>query len=221
MFVIQYSINKTKAVLGLVGHDWQQRIVAEIDSALNGWIDSLPEHRTYEASFEISDISLTINDWSVRWDPHMEDMVFLNQSALLYTSYYTVQITVHRPFIPSPRKPSLLSFPSLAICTNAARSCIHVLDGEWKRTGTASYFHMVFNGIFTPLLTFIDASLSVLSIQRWYCVATQHMGWKTVRTVDRPFKRDAGGTQCYEPSQSDGAKVGSFSPPGNVISPSI
>ncbi|KAI0759671.1 transcription factor domain-containing protein [Irpex lacteus] len=28
-----YSINKSKALLGLVGEDWQQRIVAEIDSA--------------------------------------------------------------------------------------------------------------------------------------------------------------------------------------------
>lgn len=73
----------------------------------------------------------------------MENSIFLNQSALLYSLYYTIQITVHRPFIPSPRRPSPLSFPSLAICTNAARSCIHVLDEEWKKTGMTSHLHMV------------------------------------------------------------------------------
>lgn len=65
----------------------------------------------------------------------MDNLVFLSQSALLYGSYYTIQIAVHRPFIPSPRKPSGISFPSLAICTNAARSCVHVLDVHSKRVG--------------------------------------------------------------------------------------
>ena len=73
----------------------------------------------------------------------MKDSDFLNQSACLYAAYYTVQIVVHRPFIPSPRKPSPLSFPSLAICTNAARSCIHVLDEAWSRTHTTSHMHQV------------------------------------------------------------------------------
>ncbi|KAI0692333.1 fungal-specific transcription factor domain-containing protein [Cytidiella melzeri] len=118
-----YSINKSKALMGLVGHEWRQRIVAEIDSALNQWIDSLPSH--------------------LRWDPNNKDPVFLGQSACLYSAYYTVQIVVHRPFIPSPRKPSPLSFPSLAICTNAARSCIHVMDEHWRRTHSTSQMHQV------------------------------------------------------------------------------
>ena len=41
----QYSINKSKALLGLVGFDGQQRVVAQIDSALNRWLDSIPQHR--------------------------------------------------------------------------------------------------------------------------------------------------------------------------------
>ena len=73
----------------------------------------------------------------------MENLVFLGQSALLYASYYTLQITIHRPFIPSPRKPSPLSFPSLAICTNAARSSIHVLDVQYKRTGMPLFSNQV------------------------------------------------------------------------------
>lgn len=54
--------------------------------------------------------------------------LFAYQAAYLHTWYCALQITVHRSFIPMPRRPSSLSFPSLAICTNAARSCIHVLD---------------------------------------------------------------------------------------------
>ena len=41
---MQYSINKSKLSLGFVGPEWEQRIVAELDSALNKWIDTVPEH---------------------------------------------------------------------------------------------------------------------------------------------------------------------------------
>ncbi|EPQ52470.1 hypothetical protein GLOTRDRAFT_117339 [Gloeophyllum trabeum ATCC 11539] len=109
-----YSINKSKMLLGFVGQQWEQHIVAELDSALNKWIDSVPDH--------------------LRWDPDREDEVFFQQSAMLYCSYYHLQILVHRPFIPLPRKPSPLSFPSLAICTNAARSMSHVVDILRKRS---------------------------------------------------------------------------------------
>lgn len=108
-----YSINKSKILLGFVGPQWEKHIVAELDSALNKWVDSVPDH--------------------LRWDPNREDDDFFNQSALLYVAYYHVQILVHRPFIPSPSKPSSTSFPSLAICTNAARSCSHIVDFQRKR----------------------------------------------------------------------------------------
>ncbi|QRW17816.1 Fungal specific transcription factor domain [Rhizoctonia solani] len=39
-----YSINKSKILLGFVGPQWEQHIVAELDSALNKWIDSVPDH---------------------------------------------------------------------------------------------------------------------------------------------------------------------------------
>lgn len=110
-----YSINKLKVLLGFVGQQWEQQIVAELDSALNKWIDALPDH--------------------LRWDPNRDINDFFLQSYCLYSSYYHVQILIHRPFIPSPRKPSPLSFPSLAICTNAARSCSHVMDVYRCRSG--------------------------------------------------------------------------------------
>lgn len=129
----QYSINKSKALLGFVGQQWEQHIVAELDSALNKWVDSVPDHRACFAG-RLS-LTLILSVTLVRWDPHREDTVFFRQSAILYASYYHLQILVHRPFIPSPRKPSSLSFPSLAICTNAARSCSHLVDYSRERLG--------------------------------------------------------------------------------------
>ncbi|KAG8739987.1 hypothetical protein FRC10_004866 [Ceratobasidium sp. 414] len=76
-----YSINKSKILLGFVGPQWEQHIVAELDSALNKWIDSVPDH--------------------LRWDPNRENPLFFDQSATLYSTYYHVQILIHRPFIPS------------------------------------------------------------------------------------------------------------------------
>jgi hypothetical protein len=111
-----YSINKSKLFLGFVGPHWEQHIVAELDSALNEWIDMVPNH--------------------LKWDTtgqNFRELVWFLQSASLYSHYYHLQILVHRPFIPSPRKPSPLSFPSLAICTNAARSCAHVVDLQRRR----------------------------------------------------------------------------------------
>ncbi|KAM5543320.1 hypothetical protein V8D89_003194 [Ganoderma adspersum] len=111
-----YSINKSKQTLGYVGPEWEQRTVAELDSALNKWIDTVPEH--------------------LKWDPNRENEVFMNQSCTLYATYYWLQICVHRPFI-SPSKANRLPFPSLTICTNAARSATHVMETQFKKNGKA------------------------------------------------------------------------------------
>lgn len=47
ILICQYSINKSKIILGFVGPKWEQHIVAELDSALNKWIDSVPDHRKF------------------------------------------------------------------------------------------------------------------------------------------------------------------------------
>ncbi|KAG6836325.1 hypothetical protein H0H93_009118, partial [Arthromyces matolae] len=39
-----YSIDKSKVILGLVGKHWEQPVVAELDSALNSWVESIPDH---------------------------------------------------------------------------------------------------------------------------------------------------------------------------------
>lgn len=138
---------------------------------------------------------------TVRWNPQMENVVFLNQSALLYGSYYSLQIVIHRPFIPSPRKPSGITFPSLEICTNAARSCIHVLDVHSKRVGRASHLSQV-----DLIMFIIQRAKRVLiglctvgkPVQCRHCVIGEYLGCKTVWDDCRPDQGDERG------SQSDG-----------------
>ncbi|KAK0210242.1 fungal-specific transcription factor domain-containing protein [Desarmillaria ectypa] len=131
-----YCPNKSKVLLGFVGKEWEQYIVAELDSALNKWVDSVPEH--------------------LRWDPHREDEVFFNQSVCLYTSYYHLQILVHRPFIPSPRNSSLLQYPSLAICTNAARSLCHLLDVQRRRGGFWAQYACILNAFAAGIVLLLN-----------------------------------------------------------------
>ncbi len=107
----QYSPNKDK--LRRADKDWEQNVVSGLDSSLNAWVDTIPEH--------------------LRWDPHRESEIFFNQSVVLYTDYYNIQILIHKPYIPSPRNTPHLKFPSLAICTNAARSSSHIVDTQRQR----------------------------------------------------------------------------------------
>ncbi|KAG8900224.1 hypothetical protein FRC01_010214, partial [Tulasnella sp. 417] len=111
-----YSINKSKVHLGFVGPEWESRTVAEIDSALNSWLDNIPDH--------------------LKWDPNIEDPTFFVQAGILRATFHYVQITIHRPFIPAltGNNSSPLAFPSLAICTNAARSVSHILEA-WMKKG--------------------------------------------------------------------------------------
>ncbi|KAJ7155200.1 fungal-specific transcription factor domain-containing protein, partial [Mycena filopes] len=89
--------------------------VAELDSELNKWVDTIPEH--------------------LKWDPLQENQIFFDQSTALYAMYYFAQILIHRPFIRTPGEADVEKsrFPSLAICATAARACAHVLDVHARR----------------------------------------------------------------------------------------
>ncbi|KAH8817784.1 fungal-specific transcription factor domain-containing protein [Flagelloscypha sp. PMI_526] len=108
-----FASSRSRALFGggVGGDEWENKIVTELDSSLNRWLDGVPDH--------------------LRWDPKRENPVFFDQSCLIYIIYYGLQIQIHRPFI--NKKGSPLAFPSLAICTNSARSCAHVLDANAKR----------------------------------------------------------------------------------------
>ncbi|KAJ3972131.1 fungal-specific transcription factor domain-containing protein [Lentinula raphanica] len=90
------------------GPNWDHRVVTELNSALNQWMSGIPEH--------------------LKWDPHREDGLFHRQSCILYGFYYWTQIQIHKQFIPRSHETSMLKFPSLAICANAGRSVVRILE---------------------------------------------------------------------------------------------
>ena len=44
-FFDKYATNKSRAQLGHSDQQWEQRVIVELDSALNKWADDLPSHR--------------------------------------------------------------------------------------------------------------------------------------------------------------------------------
>ncbi|KAJ6557305.1 hypothetical protein DFH09DRAFT_1280056 [Mycena vulgaris] len=105
-----YASNKSKVLMGWTGPEWEQGAVAELDSAMNDWLNTVPPH--------------------LRWDPNGTPGAFFDQSAVLYATYYYIQIAIHRPYI---HKATMMACPSLSICTSAARSCIHLADVWLKK----------------------------------------------------------------------------------------
>ncbi|KAJ6570907.1 fungal-specific transcription factor domain-containing protein [Mycena vulgaris] len=154
-----------RAVYPVNGRPCSADTIAELDSALNKWVDVLPEH--------------------LRWDPNQENQIFLDQSAALYASYYHAQILIHRPYIPAPGKEAMstTSFPSLAICANAARSCGHVLDIQTRRGRGLLHLPQVMTMLF-------DCAV-VLLINVWAVV-----GGRNARTEERYNRATADVANC-------------------------
>ena len=69
---------------------------------------------------------------TVRWDSNRADDLFFCQSAHLWMQYHEVQIMVHRQFISSVQV-APMPFPSLTICTSAARSLVHLTVALYTR----------------------------------------------------------------------------------------
>ncbi|KAF5339465.1 hypothetical protein D9758_015306 [Tetrapyrgos nigripes] len=124
-------------MMGISDLEWSQRMVSELDSMLNDWIDTIPEH--------------------LKWDPNREDIDFFHQSVALYVTYYWIQILVHKTFIPRLGAASEVTFPSMAICANAARSACHVM-GVQQRRG--------FLPLPTVIITLYNAAI-VLLLNAW------------------------------------------------------
>ncbi|KAK7006183.1 fungal-trans domain-containing protein [Favolaschia claudopus] len=103
-----YGSQKSKKLFGWNGPNWEHQTVADFDSAMNDFLDTVPPH--------------------LRWDPENPDLqgTFFDQSATLYITYHYIRITIHRPYV---QKSSVgPSAPSLSICANAARNIIRTAD---------------------------------------------------------------------------------------------
>ncbi|KAF7337119.1 Fungal-trans domain-containing protein [Mycena venus] len=170
------------AVYLVNGQLCSENVIAELDSLLNKWVDTIPEH--------------------LKWDPHQRNQIFLDQSAALYCAYYhSTQILIHRPFIPAPGKQatskagivaldstgtysSQTRLPSLAICANAARSCGHVLDVQARR-GRGLLSH-------PNVLTALFDCAVVLLVNVWAVVG----GGRRSRTPDDFTRATADAQNC-------------------------
>ncbi|KAJ7121739.1 fungal-specific transcription factor domain-containing protein [Mycena crocata] len=138
-----YASDRSKKLMGWVGVEWEQRAVADLDSAMNEFLGAIPDH--------------------LRWNPDRTG-VFFDQSVLLYTMFYQLQITIHRPHIHTS---TALAFPSLAICTRAARSTINVVDlwlNKFQRVALASLQSALFISSIVLLLNVFGAKRVRLTI---------------------------------------------------------
>ncbi|KAF5340505.1 hypothetical protein D9758_014544 [Tetrapyrgos nigripes] len=112
-----YSIRKSELVetMGISDTQWTENAARQIDSALNNWEDTLPSH--------------------LKWDPHHPNNIHFVQSATLHAVYYWIQLHAHRSFIPVLKRggPVSIKFSSVAICINAGRSCVNIVDALFKR----------------------------------------------------------------------------------------
>jgi len=135
-----YMLNSSKVNLGFVGLQWEQRIVAELESSMKKWIESVPSH--------------------LRWDPDRQNEMHLQQSALLYAQYHYLRILIHRPFIRSPEnhsnaQPHPTAETSLTICNHAAQSCSHVLDALGRITSSKTVMPVTLLAAFTSALVLL------------------------------------------------------------------
>ncbi|KAF7301210.1 Fungal-trans domain-containing protein [Mycena indigotica] len=139
-----YPLQKVKRPLAFNNTDWEAQIVAELDSALNEWLQDVPEH--------------------LRWDRFKQapdsdrNELFFKQSAELHCHFHLIQIMVHRQFVPQLTKNLLTTLPSLSVCTNAARSCAHIVNKLNER----HYKGMTFPRVLYP--TFLSGLFFVLNV---------------------------------------------------------
>ncbi|KAL1748977.1 fungal-specific transcription factor domain-containing protein [Schizophyllum fasciatum] len=110
-----YGTNKHGFLKKFMGEGWERDFVQELDSALNQWMDEMPEY--------------------LRWDPEQTNLKILNQAVFLHCSYRQTQILIHRPFITAHPLAPNPGLPSLTICTTAARACAHILEQQRRKTG--------------------------------------------------------------------------------------
>ncbi|KAJ2927989.1 hypothetical protein H1R20_g9099, partial [Candolleomyces eurysporus] len=104
-----FSVKRPDPPPGISDIEWDRITLANLDSAMNAWVDSVPQH--------------------LRWNPDRLQGPFLNQSAKLFITYYATQMLAHRQFVMC-KAHQKLAMSSLAICINAARACTRIVERQ-------------------------------------------------------------------------------------------
>ncbi|KAJ7478680.1 fungal-specific transcription factor domain-containing protein [Mycena galericulata] len=144
--------------------EWMKDVVANLDSSLNAWVDTIPTH--------------------LLWDPHKEDPIFSAQSAVLYACYYHAQIQIHRIFIGAAAK--TLNYPSLAICASSARACSHVMDVAAQRGFLCNphILNAVFDAGIVLLLNVWGGRCAGISVDPQKCLSDVEMCLRVFRAYE-------------------------------------
>ncbi|KAK0460067.1 fungal-specific transcription factor domain-containing protein [Desarmillaria tabescens] len=114
---VKRSIYHTRNPMILMGGQRrppETEILSSLDSFLNQWLQSVPEH--------------------LRWNPNNQDGLFFNQSVFLHITYHYTRILVHRPYLPAPQ--------SIATCRDAALATLNIVEAQ-RRRGYLQLMHLV------------------------------------------------------------------------------
>ncbi|EIW83333.1 hypothetical protein CONPUDRAFT_102063 [Coniophora puteana RWD-64-598 SS2] len=121
---VQYVLDRSK--LSEASRPRWREVLTQLNNALGDWASQVPEH--------------------LKWTNNPTNELFANQSTLLYTTYYVIQIVIYRPFLPAHLNSSLnkpphtsMPIPSIAICVNAARCCARIMRQQLSRGMNNTY----------------------------------------------------------------------------------
>ncbi|KAH7105100.1 fungal-specific transcription factor domain-containing protein [Auriculariales sp. MPI-PUGE-AT-0066] len=119
-----YAINNTRRLMGFYGSNWEHGVVTRLGEMLDDWLNTVPVH--------------------LRWDHGRENLTWFNQSAILHSWYFMLQIAIHNPFVRSTasdftslngRWSSTMGLAeSLAVCERAAQSATQILAVQLQRS---------------------------------------------------------------------------------------
>ncbi|CAA7262257.1 unnamed protein product [Cyclocybe aegerita] len=166
-----YPLKKIFNHLGLASADVRAHIVPELDSSVNTWLETLPDH--------------------LRWDPNRPSDKFFHQSVMLHALCCYTRIFIHRSFFTPPNAQTSIRFPSLAICTTAARSCINVADIQLQRGVPLSPIVQV-TSFTSAVLILVGIWAGKKSGSFGSSSLEEHPDMESVRTAMRIFKQTEG-----------------------------
>ncbi|KAJ7783249.1 fungal-specific transcription factor domain-containing protein [Mycena metata] len=147
-----YAVHNPRALLGRIAKIRTEEVIAQLNLALQEWLDSLPEY--------------------LQWTTQIKDADFSNQSASLHTTYHLAQMLMYRAFIPPvasasspvPAIPPInVSLSALTYCIAAARSSARIVEVQVARGWTN-----------TPILIAVSQlSAAILTLAVWDAKAKQ------------------------------------------------
>lgn len=180
----QYSINKSKILLGLVGSEWEQHVVAELDSTLNQWVDSVPDHRTSLVMFysAFSHLNYHVQSAGIRIASMKYSSINLSRSTLRTTTFRFSFIDLSSRCLASPQGslfPLSLYVPTQHV--HVVTSWISNRDDSRPVHRSIRWAYLLLMLAALDSLTGASICITDVCIHSWYRSSFEHMGRQTIR----------------------------------------